>query len=327
MRAIQSHQRKFWIVICVQVQSLIAFTALANHGPATSGGGTYVISGETLPAGRSEFSVREDMTRFEDIDREIADRLAIKTGEFDRLESSSITSLSFARGISEDLQLGASLGYYAAKNFVDSELHHDGEIESGYADPEGLTDLTLSVKYRIVRGQAGSVSLLGGLIVPTGRDDVALSNGHVLEPSSQPGSDAWGYQTGVAYSRFITSRITGDASTLFTYRNTHDGFDMGDRADLAVALAYRVSESINSFPNVSLFAEANTIWLGEDEVVDEGTNENSGGWTTYVTPGVRVRVTERLTFSAAPSIPVAQSLNGEQIETGVKFSALLSYTF
>jgi hypothetical protein len=302
-------------------------TASANHGPGTSGGASYTISGETIRKGGFDISVREDFTRFEDIDRQTAERLAIKSGEFDGLDYASITSASVTYGITDDLQVGAQLGYYAANDFIDAESEDGESAESSTADPEGLTDLAISLKYRVMKGRPGNLSLIAGLIAPTGRDDVKLSGGEFLEPSSQPGTGAWGYQAGLAYSRFLTSRVTTDVSTVYTLRTEHDGFTVGDRADFGVALAYRFTESVKSFPNFSVFSELNTIWLGKDDESDEGKNDNSGGWTTYFTPGARVRFSPNVMLTVAPSVPIIQDLNGEQIEASFKLSAVLSLTF
>jgi hypothetical protein len=170
------------------------------------------------------------------------------------------------------------------------------------------------------------VSVVGGLSVPTGRDDVRLDNGESLEPSSQPGTGAWGYQVGLAYSRFLTSRVTVDASGIYTIRTPHDGFEVGDRVDLGLAFAYRFTESIKAFPNISVFAETNAIWLGKDQEGGE-LNPNSGGWTVYLTPGARVRFSENFALTVAPSFPVLQELNGDQIEAQFKLAAMLSFSF
>jgi hypothetical protein len=278
-----------------------------------------------LRAGRFELSLREDYTQFEDISRAGAERRAAESGGFDAIDRAYLTTAGLAYGVTDDFQIGATIGYYAGINFVDAESE-DGEVESGTADPNGLTDLALTAKLRVLRGQIGSVALIGGVIVPTGRDDVRLDNGEVLEPSSQPGTGAWAYQFGAAWSRFLTSRVTADAGAIYTLRTPHDGFEVGDRVDLGVALAYRLTPSIKAFPNFSVFAETNAVWLGKDEASD-GINPNSGGWTVYLTPGARVRFNEGVALTVAPSFPVVQELNGEQVESRFKLAVALSIAF
>lgn len=303
-----------------------AAAIFANHGPGTSGGGSSTASGETLRPGGFDLSLREDYTRFEKIDRAGAERRALQSGEFDALESASITSLAVSYGVVEDFQIGGQIGYYAGEHFIDAESEDGIDAESSTADPDGLTDLSLTMKYRLLKGQPGNLAVIGGVIAPTGRDDVRLSDGALLEPSSQPGTGAWAYQVGLAYSRFLTSRITTDASAIYTIRTRHDGFEVGDRLDLGIAMAYRITPSIRSFPNYSVFAEAGAVWLGKDKDDDE-VNPNSGGWTVYLTPGARVRFTEHVSLTVAPAFPVIQELNGDQIESRFKLSAILSFSF
>ena len=298
----------------------------ANHGPGTSGGGSATVSGETLKQGTFDLSIREDYTRFQNIDRAGAERRALESGEFDALDQSCLTSIGLTYGVTDDLQVGAGIGYYAGRDFIDAESEDGVTAESAAADPDGLTDLSLVAKYRLLKGRPGNLSVLGGVIVPTGKDDVRLDNGERLEPSSQPGTGAFAFPVGLAYSRFLTSRVTTDASAVYTIRSEHDDFKVGDRFDLGVALAYRLTESIQAMPNWSVFAEVNGVWLGRDEQQGE-TNPNSGGWTVYLTPGGRVRITKNLALTVAPSFPVLQDLNGQQIQTRFKLAVNCDFSF
>ena len=300
--------------------------APANHGPGTSGGGISTPSGEVLKQGKFELTLQEDYTQFEHVSRSAAERRALSAGEFDSLENASVTSFGLSYGILDDLQLSANIGWYFGNNFIDAESE-DGVAESGVADPSGLTDLSLTLKWRVLRGQPGNVALIGGVIVPTGRDDVRLDNGDLLEPSSQPGTGAWGFRFGLGYSRFLTSHITIDTGAVYTLRTEHDDFKVGDRFDVGLALAYRLTESIQSFPNYSVFGEVAAVWIDKDHVNGEGDNPNSGGWTVYLSPGFRVRFNENVALSFAPSVPIYQSLNGEQVRSDFKLSATLSFSF
>ena len=68
------------------------------------------------------------------------------------------------------------------------------------------------------------------------------------------------------------------------------------------------------------------MWIGKDD--DAGTvNENSGGNTLYVAPGFRTRFNSNVALSVSAGIPIAQALNGDQVETTVKASAALSFSF
>jgi hypothetical protein len=304
----------------------LASAALAHHGPGTSGGGSATISGETLKQGSWDVDLREDYTSFKRYSRAEAEAHAAASGEFDAVDQSFNTSASVAYGITDDFQLALTTGYYYASNFVSADRNEQGAVESGTADPAGLTDLWLTGKYRVMKGQPGNLSVVAGVKFPTGRSDVTLDNGERLEPSSQPGSGAWDFQGGLAYSRFLTSRWTIDASVLYTLRTKRDDFKVGDRFDTGVAFAYRITEDINQFPQWSVFAEANGVWVQKDHP-EEGSNPNTGGTTIYLTPGTRVRFSQHVALTVAPSIPVYQDLNGDQDETQFKAAATLSFSF
>jgi hypothetical protein len=314
--------RKF----CTLISLFFCTCAYANHGPGTSGGGSSTASGETMKQGGAEVTFRLDYTQFEDITKTEAARLARKGGEFDALNDSLVATIEGAYGITNDFQLGVTIGYYWGSGFLDSESEDGVDVEQSTADPEGLTDLWLTGKYRLLKGRPGHLSVIGGVKFPTGRDDVELSNGQKLEPSSQPGTGSYDFQLGLAYSRFLTSQLTIDASTIYTFRTEHDGFQVGDRFDFGAALAYRITDSIKSFPQYSVFGEFTGVWLGKDDSDDEGKNPNSGGTTLYLTPGLRVRFSPAWALTGAISIPVMQDLNGEQIETTYKATLALSWS-
>lgn len=299
--------------------------AAPNHGPGTSGGGSSTASGETLRQGRFDLSLRLDWTEFEPVSRAEAERRARSSGEFDALRRGFVGQAALAYGVSDDLQLAVQTGYYRGSRFLDAES--DGaSTGSAVADPAGLTDTWLQAKYRLLRGPEGHLAVLGGVKLPTGRDDVRLSNGERLEPSSQPGSGSWDYQGGLAYSRYLSVRLALDASALYTMRTAHEGFAVGDRLDLGSALNYRLTESVQSYPQWSVFGEALFLWLGRDQE-DGVANPNSGGAALFLSPGLRLRSSPSLSFTLAPSFPVVQDWNGDQVETRFKLALQCDVSF
>ena len=314
-------------LLCANIVILaITHSAHANHGPGASGGGSSTISGETLKEKQWELSLREDFTQFQHFDQTAAEGRAAVGGDFDALHRGYITTVDVAYGLTNDLQLGASIGYFKGEDFISSSLQDDDSIDTGFGNPDGLTDLTLTAKYRFYRGPLGSFSVLGGVKAPTGRNDVTLSNGERLSPTDQPGTGTWDVPVGIAWSRFLTSKLTADASAMYTVRTRAHGFQVGDRLDVGAALAYRITEQIDQFPQVSVFGEALMVFLQKDR--DNGESDpNSGSATVYLSPGLRLRFTKNLAFTVAPAFPVFQQVNGDQGKVEFKTSISMSLSF
>ncbi len=302
----------------------IASAVLANHGPGASGGGNAVVSGETIKPGKYEITFREDYSQFQPFTDAQAARRALKGGDFDALDHGFLTTFDFAYGVVEDFQLGASIGYFVGREFK-SATADAGIADISHAEPTGLTDLVLTAKYRLLKGQPGNLSVIAGVKVPTGRSDVHLDNGERLSPTDQPGTGAWDFPVGFAYSRFLTSRITLDASIMYTFRTQHSFFKVGDRLDFGAALAYRLTERIKTFPQYSVFAEVIDVYLMKDTVHGE-KDANTGGNAVYVTPGGRIRFGPNLALTVAPSFPVYQEVNGDQGKVRFKMAVSLSFS-
>ena len=131
---------------------------------------------------------------------------------------------------------------------------------------------------------------------------------------------------GLAFSRFLTSRLTVDASAQYTFRTEYGGFRLGDRIDGGAALAYRFTGDIKSFPQAGLFAEANVRHLTKSE--DGGVSDpNTGGTVLFLTPGIRVGFNRNLSVTFGAPLPALQHLNGEQLKTMFKLTAALNVSF
>lgn len=296
-----------------------------NHGPGTSGGGSSTLSGETLAKGKLAWSLRSEFTSYEDTSRAEAEAIALAEGEFDALASAWVNTLALEYGLTDDLELALTLGYYSGSDFIDAEEDGLGGAESATADPAGMTDTWLDVKYRLHKGPQGHLAWLTGIKLPTGKDDETLDSGEELEPSSQPGSGSIDYRAGLAWSRFLDARTTLDASGVYTIRTAHEGFAVGDRADLGLALAWRLSEDARAARTWTVFGELAGTWLEED--VERGEeNDSSGGTTLWLTAGARLRFGSTASLSLAPSLPVLQDLNGEQVEAEARLALTLAYT-
>ena len=299
----------------------------ADHGPGTSGGGLLTQSAETLKPGKFTADVRADFTEFEQVSLGASQEKAARAGSFDILDRSLITSLSIACGVFENFQLTATMGYYSAVRAREVEFNAEEDVsEITTYNPNGLTDLWLTGKYRFYRGPVGQFAIMSGIKFPTGRWDVKNSAGELVEPSATAGSGSWDALFGAAYSRFITARCTLDISFQYILRTEAHGFRLGDRIDFGLATAYRLLGDVHKYPQLSLFGETNFRYLFETQENGE-PDANTGGATLFLTPGFRVRFAKWCNFSISSPLPVVQVLNGEQLKTAYKITAELSFAF
>jgi hypothetical protein len=313
-------------VALIALAVLLPRPSLANHGPATSAGGVGVESAEPLPEGETSFVLRENYTSYENLSRAEVESRAAAAGEFDYLDDSFITTLGASYGVTEDFDLSASIGWYSGRGFVDAEGSENGDggtAEPSVGDPTGLTDLAALGKLRVHSTEENSFALLGGLIAPTGDRRERLNNGSTLEPSSQPGTGRFGFQGGLAFTHAFTHGLKLDTSSLYTHRLERNDIRVGDRLDTGLALSCQVSDSHNTLPRLSFFGELNHIWLDKDESA-EGRNGNSGGTSLFLTGGIRLALGNYLTFTVAPSVPLYQASNGDQVEVDYKFTGILA---
>ena len=193
--------------------------AFTDHGPGTSGGGASTQSGETLKPGKFSIDLRTDYTEYDHLSSAQLAANVAQAGEFDVLDRSFVSTIGLSYGVVENFQVGLSLGYYNAAQPRSAEYDSGtGDTEINTFDPNGLTDLWLTGKYRFYRGPLGSIAAFGGVKFPTGRDDVRNSAGERLEPSATAGSGAYDGMLGLAWSRFLTSQFSFDLSAQYTRR-------------------------------------------------------------------------------------------------------------
>ena len=309
--------------------SVLAMTlfAHADHGPGTSGGGATTQSGETLKPGKFSFDLRTDYTEFQNLAGEQIESKAARAGAFDLLDRSFLYTFGASYGIIENWQIGLSLGYYDALNAREAEFDPDtGETEILTFNPDGITDLWLTTKYRFYRGPWGQFAALAGAKFPTGENDVENSAGERVEPSATAGSGSFDGMIGLAHSRFLTPRLTLDVSGQYIFRTEHDNFRLGDRIDAGAALAFRLTPDIEKYPQASLFAEATLRHLFKSEE-DGRRDANTGGTVFFLSPGVRLSPWRNTALTFSGQFPVVQDLNGSQLKTDFRVLAALTATF
>ena len=317
-----------WILLSTVT---LAPVLLADHGPGTTGGGLTTQSAETSKKGQLSGSYKVDFTEFENLSSSDISRKARKVGgrdpEFDALHWSLLQTFILVYGLYDIFEISAAIGFYRGDDFREGHLHGTEVEVENLGDISGLTDLWINGKYRIVKGPNGSLAGYAGIKLPVGRDDVR-GNGEDtrLEPSVQPGSGAFDFLFGMAYSVWLAQQVSLDTSAQYIARTSNDSFKVGDRIDVGIAAVYRLMEDIAQFPQVSLIGEINLRHLFRSESRRDRIN-NSGGTALFLSPGIRVGITESVAWTLMPQIPVIQDLNDEQQETLIKIMSAISVIF
>lgn len=305
---------------------------LLDHGPGTSGGGLSTTSGETLKPNAVRASYRIDFTQFERMSnqdiRDITPEVGGDHKHFDALRWAMLQSVEISFGATEDLELGMSIGTYRGNDLREGHVHGSGTLGfHEFGDVGGTTDPWVTAKWRWSRGPSGHFAFFGGVKLPFGSDtERGAGEDEPLEPSLQPGSGTFDVRLGMAWSTWLTEKLTLDASAAYTYRSEEDHFQIGDLVLVAAALAYRLSEDLQTFPSTSLFVEVAARHLFRNDE-DGELVRNSGGTTLFVGPGVRVSFSARVSWDLAVQVPVVQELHDEQQETEFKASTGFSFLF
>src|SRR5437667_4143564 len=127
----------------------LATCLYADHGPGTSGGGAATQSGETIKPGKVALEVREDYTEFEHLSAAQIQSKAVQAGNIDLVDRSFLSSVSIAYGLAENFQAAVTIGYYQAVRAREAEFDPGtGNTDVNTFNPDGLTDLWLTGKYR-----------------------------------------------------------------------------------------------------------------------------------------------------------------------------------
>jgi hypothetical protein len=236
-------------------------------------------------------------------------------------------TLELDYGLTDRLQIGVQTGYFYSEGYHEGDLQRDGSIQLGSASLNGLADTWLLAKYAVLQdNHLGYLSLYAGVKVPTGRDDVRLSDGVLIKATDQPGTGAVDFELGLAYSRFLTDRITTDASAEYVIHTEHAFGKVGNNWTLAADAAYRLSATTQTLPRFALFAQAFATILDKD--TEFGAEDpNSGGTTIYLGPGLFAQLTDSLSLTIGPAFPVYQQLYGGQVKAQVQYLLSVDWSF
>jgi hypothetical protein len=295
--------------------------------PGDSGGATVAVSGEVLSAGQFQLSLGLTDIEYHSVSTPAIIRAARRVQSYNSIDREFSPTLELDYGLTSRLQIGVQGGYFDSEGYREGDRLANGSIVLGSASFDGPADTWLLAKYAVLQdNHLGFLSPYTGVKLPTGRDDVRLSDGILIKATDQPGTGAVDFKLGLAYSRFLTDRITTDASAEYVIHTEHAFGKVGNNWTLAVDAAYRLNASTQALPRFSLFAQVFATVLDKDTAFD-AEDPNSGGTTIYLGPGLFAQLTDSLSLTIGPAFPVYQQLYGGQVKAQVQYLLSVDWTF
>lgn len=303
-------------------------SACPCQGPGVAAGGVQVWSARTLERGSFAALLRADYVGYESLSQdeivELTDEIPGGRGHLNVSDASILTTVGVSYGVTDRLEAGLLLGYYAAFDVGEGHPYSTGFEFSDFGDIDGITDTWFLAKYRAYSSSNADVAVVAALKAPTGQDDIVI-DGERVDQSMQPATGSCDGSLAFAYSRIFNSRVVASASVQYILRTSANDYRMGNQINAGVAVTARLNH---------VFASRGVWGLLEVSLRDQGINEqsgeelvNSGGTTVFATPGLRANVTSEIAATLALSLPFVQALNDPQQEIDFKLTASISAAF
>lgn len=286
-----------WLFILTILLNL-SYPAFAQGPPINTD--TAIISGLEGAAVRSFFKYTEKSG-------------ALSGGKTGRLSIVSVPIVVPYELLPNKLIIVGKIPYLVKKRKVED----GGTVER--LSSRGFGDLSISTKYLIYQKDAFQQTtraiLIGGIKFPTGRDDKPG-----LPQSLQNGSGSFDYTGGFALTH-VKGRLGINADLLYTFKTEANNFEFGDTLQYDLALGWRLIPAVyKTYPakQLNLYLELNGIYSEKND--QDGVEvTDSGGNTLFLSPGIQFIPGRAFLVEASLQIPVAENLNGTQLETDYAF--------
>ncbi len=200
---------------------------------------------------------------------------------------------------------------YAFKRLADRPDGGDEIVSTS----QGFGDGELLARYRALdlgagaAGGRGYVAFLGGVTVPTGRNDLRAGDGTRLDEHLQTGTGAWSGTAGVDLA-WPAPHALLEANLHARVNGANPGGYRYGNAALFDASATTRREGAWQF-----VAQVNGRVAQEDRVDASGARDpNSGGAVVYAAPSARWFSATGLVLEGGIQVPIAQALDGVQRE-------------
>jgi hypothetical protein len=310
-------------VLCRTLALAAALTCAAMPASANCGAEGCPLSPQGLERAVKPWSIDFG---YQYVDQNVLWSGGDKTNEFnsagpvtEKFTRSSIYSLNGHGRVAKWLSLNASLPYIQRTHSHTAE-ETPGEFVTSTWDYEGLGDAMLMAMwsaYGAPEHGAGAFSVQGGVKAPTGVTDVGAINGEQPEAPARPGTGSWDALAGVQIMRNLLVPAPGNRGTMLPlvfsamarWNGTGtDGYKVGDSYNLNFSTSYAVVSRL------SLLAQVNAVWRGQDEVgTTDAVAEETGGESLYATPGLRAALPGGASIYGYWQLRIFEHTNGPQL--------------
>lgn len=197
--------------------------------------------------------------------------------------------------------------------------HHRGAVIRDSWSIGGLGDVSLLGRYRFwlaERPALPTLSLLLGVKLPTGRENLVNAANEEADVPVQPGSGSWDYTLGVGSLQTLSApSFDGrqDMPLFFsgTYRWNGKGkqdYRIGDVFQANAGLLYPVVRPLSAQLQLNL-----RVNRQDDKGLTREEVQKTGGTALFLSPGLELRPMEKLRLYALVQVPVYQWVQSIQL--------------
>jgi len=319
--------------ICLRLPALAAACACAFSSAADASCGSAfctVNSDWTSESAITEPGSTLDL-RYEYInqDRPQTGKRRIGVGEIPRDHdevSTANRNLLLSYSYTFDSNWGMSvIAPFVSRNHFHIHNGENGEKERERWSFDELGDVRVVGRYQIPGGDPLAPTTTGfnfGLKLPTGKTDIANSDGELAERTLQPGSGT----TDTILGAYFHQRLPQSDAAWFTqvqYQralNAHAAFKPGDKFGLDIGYRRGITQDLGALIQLNMSIK------GRDSGA-QAEPEDSGGRFVSISPGLSYAVSQTLQVYAFVQLPVYQYVNGVQLTASKAFVAGVSGRF
>ena len=213
--------------------------------------------------------------------------------------------------------------------------HHGGHAVNSVTElgsVSGIGDASIPAKYKLIDGKGASLSLIGGVKLPTGSTHKQSNDGERLETEHQPGSGSWDGIFGAAFGTKLGDFNLTASGMYHVSGKGAQSTQLGDRAHAGIAISrhfgpaehhhdegagnddhhsdgedHHHMEAPHGHASWDVFVEFTGEWEGRQKI-DGVVDEHSGGKSLWVSPGARYNTANGFSIGGSVGVPVWQDI-------------------